>query len=91
MDEISIPVTEAQIYGHPISPHISHYAQTLRDQSDASCLAQITRNDQAKEYSLTKQRENYDIAHEYLLEQSYHRMGERRHEHRQGQLVDLVV
>ena len=91
MGEIPIPVNEAQIYGHPISPHISHYAQTLRDQSDASRVAQISSNDQAKEYSLSKQRENYDLAHEYLLEQSYHRMGERRHEYRQGQLVDLVV
>ena len=43
MGEIPIPVTEAQIYGHPISPHISHYAQTLRDQSDASRVAQIER------------------------------------------------
>ena len=91
MGEIPIPVTEAQIYGHPISPHLSYHAQTLRDQSDVSCVARISSNDQAKEYSLSKQRENYDLAHEYLLEQSYHRMGERRHEHRQGQLVDLVV
>ena len=60
MGEIPIPAYEAQIYGHPISPHISHYAQTLRDQSDASRVAQIERNDQAKEYSLSKQRENYD-------------------------------
>ena len=91
MGEIPIPANETQIYGYPISPHISHYAQTLRDQSDASCVAQITRNDQAKEHSLSKQRENYDLAQEYLLEQSYHRMGERRHEYRQGQIVDLVV
>ena len=91
MGEIPIPVTEAQIYGHPISPHISHYAQTLRDQSDVSCVAQITRNDQAKEYSLSKQRENYELAHQYILEQSYKRMGERAIEYRQGQIVDLVV
>ena len=91
MGEIPIPANEAQIYGHPISPHISHYAQTLRDQSDASRVAQIERNAAASEWSLSKQKENYDLAHEYLLEQSYHRMGERRHEYRQGQLVDLVV
>ena len=91
MGEFPIPANEAQIYGHPISPHISHYAQTLRDQSDASRVAQIERNEAASEWFLSKQKENYDLAHEYLLEQSYHRMGERRHEHRQGQLVDLVV
>ena len=91
MGEIPIPANEAQIYGYPISPHVSHYAQTLRDQSDASRVAQISSNDQAKEYSLSKQRENYDLAHQYILEQSYKRMGERAIEYKQGQLVDLVV
>ena len=91
MGEIPIPANEAQIYGHPISQHISHYAQTLRDQSDASRVAQIERNAAASEWSLSKQKENYDLAHEYLLEQSYHRLDERRHEDRQGQIVDLVV
>ncbi len=91
MGEISIPVTEAQIYGHPISPHLSHYAQTLRDKSDVSCVVQITRNDQAKVYSLSKQRENYELAHQYILEQSYKRMGERAIECKQGQSGDLIV
>ena len=91
MGEISIPATEAQIYGHPISPHILHYAQTLRDQSDVSCLAQISSNEKVKEYSLSKQRKNYDLAHQYILEQSYKRMVERAIEYRQGQIVDLVV
>ena len=91
MGDYSFHIPEVTIYGHQIGPHPYSVEQTLRDQSDASCLAQITRNDQSKEYSLSKQREHYELAHQYILEQSYHRMGERRHEYRQGQLVDLVV
>jgi len=65
----------SSIYRHPISPHISHYAQTLRDQSDSSRLAKIERNAAASEWSLLKQKENYDLAHQYILEQSYKRIG----------------
>lgn len=55
MGEIPIPVTKAQIYGHPISPHLLDYAQTLRDQSQASCVAQNSIYAKAQQYSLTKQ------------------------------------
>ena len=91
MGDYSFHIHEVTIYGHQIGPHPYSVEQTLRDQSDASRVAQIKRNAAASEWSLSKQKENYDLAHEYLLEQSYHRMGERRHEYRQGQLVDLVV
>ena len=70
MGEIPIPANEAQIHGHPISPHISHFAQTLRDQSDASRVAQIVSNEKAQQNSLSKQRENYELAHQYMLEQN---------------------
>ena len=91
MGDYSFHIPEVTIYGHQIGPHPYSVEQTLRDQSDASRVPQIASNEKAQQNSLSKQRENYDLAHEYLLEQSYHRMGERRHEHRQGQIVDLVV
>ena len=82
MVEYSFHIPEATIYGYQIGPHPYSFEQTLRDQPDVSCVAQITRNDQAKEYSLSKQRENYDLAHQYILEESYKRTGERAAEYR---------
>ena len=91
MGDYSFHIHEVTVYGHQIGPHPYSVEQTLRDQSDASRVAQIASNEKAQQNSLSKQRENYELAHQYMLEQSYHHMGERRYEFRQGQLVDLVV
>ena len=91
MGDYSFHIPEVTIYGHQIGPHPYSVGQSLRDQSDASRVTQIASKEKAQQNSLSKQRENYELAHQYMLEQSYHRMGERAAECKQGQLVDLVV
>ena len=91
MGDYSFHIPEVTIYGHQIGPHPYSVGQSLRDQSDASRVTQIASKEKAQQNSLSKQRENYDLAQNYILEQSYKRMGEWVAEYRQGQIVNLVV
>ena len=91
MGEFLIPANEAQIYEHQIGPQPYSVEQTLLDRSNHSRLSQIERNAAASEWCLSKQKENYELAQQYILEESYKQMGERAAEHRQGQLAGLVI